>query len=127
MGEVEHSEVPGSATRELLRRYYEGLLKRDGWEQLLSDGILLTGTVAKESRGRDAYINNNFFKLVKGLRVKETIVEGGRGFALVNYDLVSPKGKVLSCDVAEFWKVQEGKLDSIAIYFDTSAFNSFMA
>ena len=55
------------------------------------------------------------------------VVEGGRAFALVNYDLVSPKGRTLSCDVAEFWKLKEGKLDSIAIYFDTTAFSNFMA
>jgi hypothetical protein len=32
------------------------------------------------------------WKLVKSLRVKEMIVEGESAFALVNYDLLSPKG-----------------------------------
>ena len=115
------------ATKDLLNRYYASLETKAGWGALLSDGFLLTGTVAKESRGRDLYISNGFFKLVKGLKVKEMIIEGESAFALVNYDLLSPKGKTLSCDVAEFWKAKNGKLDSVAIYFDTTAFSNFLA
>ena len=116
-----------SLTRELLERYYELLSRKSGWEDLLSDNFLLRGTVAKETEGRDLYVNNNFFKLVKRLHVKEILTEGEKGFALVNYDLISPKGKEFSCDVAEFWKAKDGKLDSIAIYFDTAGFSSFLA
>lgn len=113
--------------KELLKNYYEGLSRKSGWEQLLSENFLFTGTVAKETRSRDVYVNNGFFKLVQGLKVKEMVVEGESAIALVNYDLVSPKGKTLSCDVAEFWKVKNGELDSVAIYFDTTAFSNFMA
>ncbi len=115
------------STRELLRRYYEGLSGQVGWDQILADNLLLSGTVATESRGRDAYKANNFFKLVRGHKVKELITEGPNGFALVNYELMSPKGKTWSCDVAELWKAKDGKLDSISIYFDTAAFNKFLA
>ncbi|HUI86488.1 MAG TPA: hypothetical protein VLY21_04965 [Nitrososphaerales archaeon] len=114
-------------TKALLTEYLDRLSKRQEWGSLLSEGFLLTGTIAKETRGRDAYVNNGFFKLVRGLRVKETLVDGDRAFALVNYDLQSPKGKTGSCDVAEFWKVRAGKLDSVAIYFDTAWFNAFMS
>lgn len=114
-------------TRRLLEGYYDGLLTRNGWDQLLSDDVLLTGTVAKESRGRQEYSNNNFFKMVRGLRVKEMLVEGDRGFALVHYDLVSPRGRTFSSDVAELWKTNDHRLASVAIYFDTAAFASAMA
>jgi ketosteroid isomerase-like protein len=116
-----------SEIRELLKRYYDGVSKGGEWSHLLSENFLLTGTVPKESRGRDLYVNNSFFKMVKGLRVKELITEGDSGFAIISYDLVSPKGKPFSSEVAEFWKAKEGKLDSVAIYFDTAAFSSFLA
>ena len=93
----------------------------------MSDDLLLTGSIVKESRGKDAYINNNFFKLVKNLKITDMVVDGEKAFALVNYDLASPKGKTMSCDVAEFWKIKNGKLDSIAIYFDTASFQKFMS
>ena len=114
-------------TRELLKRYYETLLSRNEWNELLSDNFLLRGTVAKESRGRDSYLANSFFSLVRGARVKEMLVVGESAFALVNYDLLSPKGKTMTCDIAEFWEARSGRLDSIAIFFDTAAFRAFLA
>ncbi|MDG6978345.1 MAG: nuclear transport factor 2 family protein [Nitrososphaerota archaeon] len=115
------------STKELLSRYYEGLSGQAGWDEILAEDLLLSGTVARESKGREAYKTNNFFKLVRGHRVKEVMTEGAKGFALVNYDLASPKGKTWACDVAEFWKAKDGKLGSVAIYFDTAAFANFLA
>ena len=114
-------------TREVLKKYYDKLSKKEGWQSLLCDNVLLAGTVAKESRGKEPFVNNNFFKMIRGLTVKETIVENENACALVSYDLMSPKGKRFSSVVAEIWKVKGGKLDSLAIYFDTSAFQASMA
>ncbi len=126
-GDGQLQDGSSATTRELLKRYYEELGKKSArWGDLLSENFLLTGTVPKESRGREAYVNNNFFKLVRSLRVKELIVDGEKACALVNYDLISPKGNPFSSDVAEIWKAKDGKLDSVAIYFDTSAFTAFM-
>ena len=116
-----------SGIKDLLKEYYGGLSKGSGWGELLSDDFLLTGTIARESRGREQYVNNPFFKMVRGVRVKDMVSEGDAGFALANYDLVSPKGKKMNSDVAEFWKKKGGRLESVAIYFDTAAFNSFLS
>jgi ketosteroid isomerase-like protein len=113
--------------REILSKYYSQLSKGDGWQPLLSEDIVLTGTVAKETKGKDAYVNNTFFKLIRGLKVKRMIVGNDSACALVNYDLVSPKGKSFTCDVSEIWSIKSGKLDSLAIYFDTAAFHNFMS
>ena len=114
-------------TKELIDKYYDLLSKKGDWGSLLSDDFLLTGTVQKESRGREAYVSNNFFKGIKNLKVKNVIIEGDSACAVVNYDLASPKGNSFNADVAEVWKVKNGKLDSIAIYFDTSFFQKAMA
>jgi len=116
-----------SETREILKKYYDGLSKKEGWQSLLSDNVLLTGTIAKESRGRDAFANNNFFRMIRGLTVKGMIVENENACAVVSYDLMSPKGKRFSSVVAEIWKVKGEKLDSLAICFDTAAFQASMA
>ena len=115
------------AIREILSNYYSQLSKGDGWQAFLSENIVLTGTVSKETRGKDAYVNNTFFKLIRGLKVEKMIVERDSACALVNYDLVSPKGKSFTCDVSEIWRIKSGKLDSLAIYFDTGAFRNFMS
>ena len=54
------------------------------------------------------------------------IVENEKACAVVSYDLISPKGKPFQSIAAENWKVKEGKLDSLAIYFDTAAFQQAM-
>ncbi len=43
---------------------------------MLSDEFLLTGTVAKESREREAYANNNFFKGIRSLKAKSMLIDG---------------------------------------------------
>jgi hypothetical protein len=113
-------------TRGLLKKYYDGLSARGDWHSMLSEEILLTGTIAKESKGKEAFVSNNFFKMVRSLRVKLMIVENENACALVKYDLLSPKGKTFSSEVAEIWKVKNRKLDSLAIYFDTADFQKSM-
>jgi len=88
-------------TKGLLDKYYDLLSKRGDFGSVLSDNFLLTGTVAKESRGREAYVSNAFFKGVKSLIVKRMIVAGDSACVIVNYDLVSPKGNEFNADVAE--------------------------
>ena len=111
----------------LLERYYEGLSSEEDWHSMLADNILLTGTIAKESRGKEAFVNNNFFKMIKDLEVKQIIAEEYKAAAVVCYDLLSPKGNRFSTEVAEIWKLEGGKLSALAIYFDTAAFQKAMA
>ena len=119
--------VNSNTTKELLDKYYNRLHKKGDLGSLLSEGFLMTGTIAKESKGREAYINNNFFKCILGLKVKSMIIEDDSACAIVNYDLISPKGNKFSADIAEIWKAKGGKLVSIAIYFDTAYFQKEMS
>ena len=53
--------------KERLDNYYKALSEKGDFGPLLSENFLLTGTVAKETKGREAYTNNMFFKMVKSL------------------------------------------------------------
>jgi hypothetical protein len=46
-------------TKEILKKYYEGLSSKGNWYSMLSEEILLTGTIAKESKGKEAFVNHN--------------------------------------------------------------------
>ena len=50
------------------------------------------------------------------------LVEDDNACAIVSYDLISPKGNSFKAEIAEIWKIKNGKLDSVAIYFDTAFF-----
>ena len=112
-------------TKKLLSEYYKCLSGKGPVGALLSEDIVLSGTVAKENRGKEAFLNNLFFQFIKSLEVKTMIIENDCACAVVRYELVSSKGGGLSCDVAEIWGLRNGKLCSLAMYFDTAAYQKF--
>ncbi len=117
-------------TKELLETYYKGFAQKYGWESVISDDFKFVGgdmTNTTPVVGKQAYIEiiNRFSRLFTTMRVKEMFVEDDSACVLANYDYVFPNGKNINGDVAEFWKVKDGKLNSLAIFFDTLTFDLF--
>jgi ketosteroid isomerase-like protein len=117
-------------TKELLDIYYKGFAEKSGWEDVIADDFKFIGgdmTKTDPVIGKSAYIEviKRFSKLFKSMRVKEMIVEGEQACVIGNYDYEFPGGKKINGDVAEIWKVKNGKLDSLIIFFDTLSFDNF--
>jgi ketosteroid isomerase-like protein len=45
---------------------------------------------------------------------------------VVSYDYISPKGNKLHQDDAEVWKITDGMIELLTIYFDITEFRNFM-
>ena len=117
-------------TKELLNSYYKGFAEKKEWESVISDDFKFVGgdmTNTTPVVGKQAYIEiiKRFSQLFTSMRVKEMFVEDDRACVLANYDYVFPNGKNINGDVAEFWKVKDGKLNSLTIFFDTLTFDLF--
>jgi len=117
-------------TKELLETYYKGFAKKEGWDSVLADDFKFTGgdmTKTTPLIGKQAYIEviKRFSKLFTNMRIKDMIVADDRAFVLANYDYEFPSGKKIDGDVAEVWKVKDGKLDALTIFFDTYSFDAF--
>ena len=115
-------------TKELLEIYYKGFAQKNGWDSVLSDDFKFVGgdmTKPTPILGRAAYVEviQRFSQLFTAMRVKEMIIEEDGACVIGNYDYVFPNGKSVNGNVAEIWKVKEGKLDSLAIFFDTLTFS----
>ena len=115
-------------TRELLEIYYKGFSQKKGWENVLSEDFkFIGGDMTNKSPviGKTAYIQiiERFSKLFTSMQVKEMIVDGERACVIGNYDYVFPGGEKINGDVAEIWKVKNGKLDALTIFFDTYTFD----
>ena len=115
-------------TKELLEAYYKGFATKDGWDSVLSEDFKFVGgdmTNTNPVIGKQAYIEiiNRFSRLFENMRVKEMIVENENACVIGNYDYVFPGGKRINADVAEIWKVKDGKLDALTIFFDTLTFD----
>ena len=115
-------------TKELLETYYKGFDQKNGWDSVLSDNFSFVGgdmTKTTPIEGKQAYIEviKRFSQLFKTMRVKEMIIQDDNACVIGNYDYVFPNGKSINGDVAEIWKVKDGKLASLTIFFDTLTFN----
>src|ERR1700744_6016973 len=108
-------------TKELLDRYYRGLVGDGAWEDTLSEDFIFTGgdMLKTESlRGKAAYagVIARFSRLFKNVRPINTIIEGNRAYVTANYDFVFPGGKAVNGNVAEVWTVKEDRLAALTIF-----------
>ena len=116
-------------TRELLETYYKGFAKKKGWEDTVSDDFKFIGgdmTKTIPVSGKQAYIDiiKRFSQLFRDMRVKEMMIDGDHACVIGNYDYVFPNGQHINGDVAEVWKIKNGKLDELRIFFDTLTFQA---
>jgi ketosteroid isomerase-like protein len=114
-------------TKELLDTYYKGFAQKAGWESVISDDFkFIGGDMTKQTPivGKDAYIQiiKRFSQLFTTMRVKEMMVADDHAYVRANYDYVFPGGKEIDGDVVELWKVKDGKLNTLTIFFDTLTF-----
>ncbi len=115
------------ATKELLDIYYKGFAQKEGWDSVISENFKFVGGDMMNTTpviGKQGYIEviNRFSKLFKSMHVKEMIIEDDNACVIGNYNYEFPGGKKINGDVAEIWKVKNGKLDSLIIFFDTLTF-----
>jgi ketosteroid isomerase-like protein len=116
-------------TKELLEKYYNGISQKSNWDSVLSDDFKFNGgdmTKTTPIVGKAAYFEviKRFSLLFTSMHVKQMIVENESACVIGNYDYVFPNGKIINGDVAEIWKVKDGKLDSLTIFFDTLTFDA---
>jgi ketosteroid isomerase-like protein len=116
-----------TSTRQLLECYYKGFAEKSDWDSVIAEDFEYTGgdmTKPEPLRGKQAYIEviKRFSQVFKTMRVKEMIIDGDKACVIGNYDLQFPNGQLMNGNVAELWTAKNGKLQSLAIYFDTLTF-----
>ena len=117
-------------TQSLVQRYYDSISQKgDAWQELHSDdAAFMDASQTLNAVGKTAVIQSfiPFLKGVDKVKVKQMIVAGDEACAIVRYSYVNPKGAKMDQDVAEVWKVGNGKLVRLVIYFDLTAYRNFM-
>ena len=115
---------------EIIQHFYDGLVqKNDTWQENLSERVVFSDASKRlHADGKEAFIQSfsTFLRAVENVHMKQLIVEGTNACAVVSYEYRSPSGTTLQQDDAEVWKVIDGKIVALTIYFDITAFQSFM-
>src|SRR5436190_24190796 len=113
-------------TKDIIQGYFNSLKQKRGWEAFLADGMAFTSFVTpiKQVAGKSAYLESTsrFFSMITAVEVKDLIVDGDRACALTQYQLQPPSGPAIESHVAEVFKVRDGKISSLEIYFDSAPY-----
>jgi ketosteroid isomerase-like protein len=116
--------------REITTQFYKDLAQKNvEWQtHLAPDVVFADASNRLHTEGVDAFIQSftSFLRAIEHVQLKQVIVEGTNACAVVSYDYVSPKGATLHQDDAEVWKVVDGKIAALTIYFDITEFRNFM-
>jgi ketosteroid isomerase-like protein len=117
--------------KDIIQSFYHGLAhKNDGWQQhVAADVVFSDASKRLSAEGREAFIQSftNFLRAVETVQLRQLIVQGANACAVVSYDYVSPTGAKLHQEDAEVWKVVDGNIVALTIYFDITEFRTFMA
>ena len=119
------------STRALVESYYSSLDQKDSkWQELYADDAVFTDASKTLSAVGKAAVIQSFVPFLKGVesvKVKQMIVEGEDACAVVGYGYINPKGKRMSQNVAEVWATKNSKLARLTIYFDLTAYRTFIS
>ncbi len=118
------------STRELVDAYYTSLKHHDDkWQEMyLDEAVFADASHTLHSVGKPAVIQSfvPFLKNVAEVNLGRLIVEGDLACAIVDYVYVNPRGEKLRQLVAEVWQVKNGKFAELTLYFDLTAYRTFM-
>jgi ketosteroid isomerase-like protein len=112
--------------KETVTRYLESLGRKEGWQNYFADDMTFTSFTSppKQVNGRATFLESTkgFYGMIVSLDVREMLTDGYRVFAGTRYQLQPPVGAPFSSDVGELFEVEDGKITSLAIYFDTAPY-----
>ena len=118
------------ATSDIIRHFYQSLAdKTDAWKRDLAEDVVFADASKRlHAEGRDAFIQSftGFLRAVERVQLRQLIVDSDEAAAVVSYDYMSPGGGQLHQDDAEIWKIVDGKIAALTIYFDITEFRAFM-
>ena len=114
-------------TRETIERYFAALRERGAWQDLFSQEIHFTSFTSpvRELKGHSDFLSRTkgFYASIVTFELREIVSEGDRAVAFTRY-VIQPAsgGPNFSSDVAEVFRVRDGRIIDFAIYFDTAPY-----
>ena len=114
-------------TRETVESYFADLKRGSGWETWLADDVEFQSLTSpgRTISGREPFLEGTrrFYGSIASFEVRELLVDGDRACAFTRYSIKPPTGAPgFESDVAELFEVENGRIKSFSICFDTAPY-----
>jgi limonene-1,2-epoxide hydrolase len=95
----------------------------DAWTDLITNDVSFVGP-AMQVQGKQELVelNREFSKFIKGYESISSFEQGEMALLEGVFTLQAPSGKTIQLQMAEVYKVEQGKIRSIRIYYDAEEF-----
>jgi ketosteroid isomerase-like protein len=126
MEKANPAEATTRSTRQTIEAYFEALRAGAAWQDHLADDVVFAsqGTPAKRVVGRGAVVasTKGFYGMIERVAVQDILIDGQRACALTRYRLRPPVGEPFDSEVAEVFRVANGRIAALSIYFDSAPY-----
>ena len=114
-------------SKEITTAFYQAMLKNQGWEDYFADQATYLGPLASLIEGKEAVVGvtQQFLKNKYTGEVKSIISEGNKACVLTHYQIGHPDMALLEVDACEIINIENGKVLSMEVYFDSLKVSQF--
>jgi ketosteroid isomerase-like protein len=108
----------------VVKRYYEAFdAHRDGWQELVADDINFDAPIQK-AKGKTEFValTQQFLHFHKETRLLRRFEQGDSVCSILEFMMNTPAGQPLTCEVAEWARVDKGRISAIKLLYDPRGF-----
>jgi ketosteroid isomerase-like protein len=110
--------------RDVVERYYAAFdAHQNAWQDLVTDDVVFDGPV-QHARGKAEFVNltAQFLSAHRATRMLRRIADGNTVTSMFEFVIDAPSGQTLTCPVAEWATVTDGRISEFRVYYDTREF-----
>lgn len=97
----------------------------DSWKKFIADEITFSGPAAEVSGLQPFFeLNEGFMRMVRGNRMKKAVEVNNFVITQVEIDVEMPSGKTITLDMSEWYETENGKINTIKVYYDAEEFRN---
>jgi len=115
--------------KEITSEFYQAMLKNQGWEDFLAEKATYLGPLSPLIEGKESVIGvtQQFLNNKYTGEVKNIISEENNVCVLTHYQIGHPDLALLDVHACEIIKIEDGKILSMEVYFDSLKVSEFGA
>lgn len=97
----------------------------EAWKNYVADDIRFIGPVDQVT-GKAAFVdlNEKFMPSVRGNTVHQVITSGNWVITQQEMQVAMKSGKTITLDMSEWWQIEDGKIQSVKIYYDAEQYRA---